>query len=177
MQAVCERCYETRGRGEVDIVRATRKSILWTAGFAGAIAVGLFVANAGFASAQDTAAPPVELTAEQDHQRVLELLHISSLRAGPDSDPASRNAANFDESKANPYPSLPNPLVLENGEKVTTVRMWRARRRPQILEDFDREIYGRVPKQTPRVNWEVTGATRQVVGGVPAITKKPGRAR
>ena len=149
----------------------TRKSILWTAGFAGAIAVGLFVANAGFASAQDTAAPPVELTAEQDHQRVLELLHISSFRAGPDFDPASRNAANFDESKANPYPSLPNPLVLESGEKVTTARMWRARRRPQILEDFDREIYGRVPKQTPKVNWEVTGTTRQVVGGVPAITR------
>ena len=171
MQAVCGRGHEARRRGEVDIVPATRKSILWTAGFAGAIAVGLFVANASFASVQDTAAPPVELTAEQDHQRVLELLHISSFRAGPNSDPASRNAANFDESKANPYPSLPNPLVLENGEKVTTARMWRARRRRQILEDFDREIYGRVPKQTPKVNWEVTGATRQVVGGVPAITR------
>jgi hypothetical protein len=56
----------------------------------------------------------VELTAEQDHQCILNFLHISSLRAGPDSDPASPHAANFDESKANPYPALPDPLVLDD---------------------------------------------------------------
>ncbi len=40
------------------------------------------------------------------------------------------------------------------------------------MESFDREIYGRAPKQTPRVNWEVASTTREIVGGVPAITKK-----
>jgi hypothetical protein len=114
----------------------------------------------------------VELTAEQDHQRVLDLLHISLLRAGPDSDPASPHAANYDESKANPYPTLADPLVLTSGEKVTTAKAWWTKRRPEIVENFDREIYGRVPKLTPRVNWEVAGTTREIVGGVPAITKK-----
>jgi hypothetical protein len=114
----------------------------------------------------------VELTAEQDHQRVLDLLHISLLRAGPDSDPASPHAANYDESKANPYPTLPDPLVLASGEKVTAAKAWWTKRRPEIVENFDREIYGRVPKLTPRVNWEVTSTTREIVGGVPAITKK-----
>jgi hypothetical protein len=114
----------------------------------------------------------VELTAEQDHQRVLDLLHISLLRAGPDSDPASPHAANYDESKANPYPTLADPLVLTSGEKVTTAKAWWTKRRPEIVESFDREIYGRVPKLTPRVNWEVAGTTREIVGGVPAITKK-----
>jgi (4-O-methyl)-D-glucuronate---lignin esterase len=114
----------------------------------------------------------VELTAEQDHQRVVGLLHISSLRAGPNADPASPNAANFDESKANPYPELPDSLVLADGKRVTTAKIWWTKRRPQIVEEFDREIYGRVPKQTPRVNWEVASTTQEVVGGVPAITKK-----
>jgi hypothetical protein len=114
----------------------------------------------------------VELSAEQDHQRVLDLLHISSLRAGPDSDSASPHAANYNESKANPYPTLPEPLVLSSGEKVTTAKAWWTRRRPEIVESFDREIYGRVPRHTPRVNWETASTTHEIVGGVPAITKK-----
>ena len=112
------------------------------------------------------------MTAEQDQRRILNLVHISSLRAGADSDPTSPHAANYDESKANPYPTLPNPLVLNDGEKVPTAKVWWMKRRPEIVESFDREIYGRVPKQTPRLNWEVASTTREIVGGVPAITKK-----
>jgi len=40
------------------------------------------------------------------------------------------------------------------------------------VEDFDREIYGRVPKKTPKVSWEVTSTTKQTNGEVPVITKK-----
>ena len=150
MQTVCERRYETSGRGEVDIIRAPRKSAAWLAGLAGAIVAGILVASVGFASTRDAAAPPVELTAEQDHQRILKLLHISSLRAGPESDPTSPHAANSDESKANPYPRLPDPLVCRDGKRVTTAKTWWASRRPQILADFDREVYGRVPERTPK---------------------------
>ena len=122
---------------------------------------------------QDTnvPAPPTHLTAEQDHQRILDLLHISSLRRGPDGDPKSPNAANFDESKVPPYPSLPDPLVLKNGQKVTTEKMWWTQRRPEIVQDFDREIYGRVPKDTPKINWQVTSTTKELIGDIPAITK------
>jgi hypothetical protein len=49
--------------------------------------------------------------------------------------------------------------------------MWWDVRRPEIVEYFDREIYGRVPKATPKVTWEVTGTTRDVKGDVPVITK------
>ncbi len=116
--------------------------------------------------------PAAHLTAEQDHQRILDLLHITSLRRGPDGDPKSPNAANFDESKVGSYPSLPDPLVLKNGKKVRTAKMWWERRRPEIVEDFDREIYGRVPKNTPKVNWEVTNTTEEKNGDVAVITKK-----
>jgi len=40
------------------------------------------------------------------------------------------------------------------------------------VEDFDREIYGRVPKVTPKVKWEVTATTRELNGDVPVVTKK-----
>jgi hypothetical protein len=58
--------------------------------------------NEGAAGRQDTGAtaPPVRLTAEQDHQRMMDLLHITSLRRGADGDPKSPNAANYDEEKA-----------------------------------------------------------------------------
>jgi hypothetical protein len=116
--------------------------------------------------------PPVQLTAEEDHQRLLDLLHISSLRRGPDGDPKSPNAANFDESKVDPKLTLPDPLVLNNGTRVTTAAMWWKERRPEIVELFDREIYGRVPENTPAVKWEVVLTANEENSGIPVVTKK-----
>jgi hypothetical protein len=44
---------------------------------------------------------------------------------------------------------------LKNGKKVTTPQMWRKQRRPEIVEDFEREVIGRVPKDVPKVSWSV----------------------
>ena len=109
---------------------------------------------------------------QEDHKRMMELLKIDSLRPGPSGNPQAKNAANTDESKANPYPKLPDPLVKKNGQKVTSAEMWWNVRRPEIVEDFDREVYGRVPKETPKVSWEVTSTTSEKNGDVPVITKK-----
>jgi hypothetical protein len=117
-----------------------------------------------------SATPPAHLTSEQDHQRLMDLLHITELRRGPNGDPKAPDAANFDESKVPPY-SLPDPLVLNDGKKVTTAAMWWQHRRPEIVEDFDREIYGRVPAVTPKVNWEVVSTTKETIADIPVITK------
>lgn len=110
---------------------------------------------------------------EQDHQRMMDQLHITSLRPGRDGmNPQSPNAANYDEAKANPYPNLPNPLVLSNGQNVGSAEMWWKRRRPEIVEDFDREVYGRVPAKTPAISWEIASTTRETNGTVEVITKK-----
>ena len=114
---------------------------------------------------------PAHLTSEQDHQRIMDLLHISSLRRGPDGDPKSPNAANVDESKVAPY-TLPDPLRLKNGKKVESAMAWWNQRRPEIVEDFDREVYGRVPKNVPGVTWEVKSTTKEMNGNVPVITKE-----
>ncbi len=108
----------------------------------------------------------------QDYKTMLAQLHIDATRPGPSGNPQAPNGANSDESKASPYTSLPDPLVLKNGKKVTDATIWWQQRRPEIVEDFDREIYGRVPKNLPRVNWEVVSTTREMNGSFAVITKK-----
>ncbi len=102
----------------------------------------------------------------------MDLLHIASLRHGPSGSPTATNPANYDESKANPYPNLPDPLLLKNGKKVITKTVWWKQRRPEIVEIFDREVYGRVPKNTPKVKWQVVSTTHETNGPFPVITKK-----
>jgi hypothetical protein len=121
----------------------------------------------------DKASPPVQLSAQEDHKRLMGLLNIKQLRPGANPrDPKSPNAVNYDEAKATPYPNLPDPLVLKSGKKVTTADIWWKERRPEIVEDFDREVYGRVPKETPKVKWEVTATDEQTVGAIAAVTKR-----
>ena len=56
---------------------------------------------------------------------MMEQLHITSLRGGADgNNPDAPNYANYDESKANPYPDLPDPLTLKDGKKVTSAKVW-----------------------------------------------------
>jgi hypothetical protein len=90
----------------------------------------------------------------QDHQLMMNMLGISGLRPGPSGNPQAPNAANTDESKASPYTSLPDPLVFRNGTKVSTARQWE-KRRLEIMEDFSREVYGRLPTNIPAVSWKV----------------------
>ena len=106
---------------------------------------------------------------KEDHQQTMSQLHIASLRPGVNARVAG--SANYDEAKANPYPDLPDALTLKNGKKVTTAKVWWDQRRPEIVEDFDREVYGRVPKSVPGVKWEVTDTAHEQVGDVPIVTK------
>src|SRR3989454_4577843 len=114
-----------------------------------------------------------EWTTQQDHQNMMDQLGIKTLRRGADGmNPHAPNFQNTDESKANPWPNLPDSLCLKNGQKVTTAEMWWKQRRPEIVEDFDREVYGRVPKSVPEVTWEVTDATGGTNSDTPVRTKR-----
>ncbi|HEY2583708.1 MAG TPA: hypothetical protein VGI43_18000 [Mucilaginibacter sp.] len=117
--------------------------------------------------------PPVNFTAEQDHQNMMDQLGIKSLRPGADGFSLTvPNAANYDEAKANPYPNLPDVLTLKNGQKVTTPAMWWNQRRPEIVEDFEREVYGRLPKNIPKVTWTVKLSEKEFIGFTPVIAKR-----
>ena len=121
--------------------------------------------------ASSSYSPVVHLTAEQDHKRIMDLLGMKTIRRGREGNSASPFAANYDESKANPDPQLPDPLLLADGKRVTTAKTWWTKRRPQIVELFDREIYGRVPSNTPKVTWTVASTEHTTVGAVAVITK------
>jgi hypothetical protein len=113
----------------------------------------------------------IQAASEKEHRREMDLLGIKTLRPGASGDNNAPNHANYDESKADLYPKLPDPLLLNNGKPVTTAKMWWTERRPQIVELFDREILGRVPADVPKVTWRVVSTTPEKNGGVDVITK------
>jgi lysophospholipase L1-like esterase len=115
---------------------------------------------------------PMNWTAVEDHKNMMDQLGIKALRPGPGGNENAPNHANYDESKANPFPNLPGVLTLKNGGKVTTAEIWWNRRRPEIVEDFEREVLGRVPKNVPKVAWSVTNTVSAMVGSRPAIWKQ-----
>lgn len=127
--------------------------------------ISFALASAPLLAADTAPLDTTKWTSANDHKNMMEQLGIQVLRPGPTSKPGATNSANYDEAKANPYPDLPDPLVLKNGRKVTTEAMWRRLRRPEIVEDFEREIIGRVPKHVPKVTWTVvSNVTDGLVG-------------
>ena len=107
-----------------------------------------------------------------NHQHMMEQLGITALRPGPSGDPNSPNAANYDESMANPCPELPDALVTKKGKQVKDADDWWNVRRPEIVEDFEREVYGRVPENTPDVTWTVKVVDKEFVRRTPVIAKQ-----
>jgi hypothetical protein len=132
---------------------------------AGAIALLAGAALAVPASAQSAA--------EQDRAEMMRQLGITALVPGPSGDESAPNHANIDEARANPYPVLPDPLTLRNGRKVADAKTWFDKRRPEILEDYAREVYGRVPANLPPVQWKVVATDHELVGfSTPVVAKK-----
>jgi lysophospholipase L1-like esterase/ribosomal protein S25 len=141
-------------------------------------------AQAASAPAAPAPANPFQMTPEErarldaltreDHADMLKQLSITKLRPGPNGRAAAgeENAANYDPAKANPYPDWPDALTLENGSKVTTADAWWQKRRPEIVEDFEREVIGRVPKDVPKVSWSVAQTVETKVGGQPVVARR-----
>ena len=111
-------------------------------------------------------------TAAEDHQNMMDQLGIKALRPGPSGNESAPNHANYDETTANPFPTLPDVLTLKSGKKVTTADMWWKQRRPEIVEDFEREVLGRIPKGVPKVTWQVTKTAEATLGGHAVIGKQ-----
>ena len=102
---------------------------------------------------------------------MMDQLGIKALRPGPSGNEKAPNHANYDESKANPYPNLPDPLTLNDGRKVTTAQMWSDKRRPEIVDMFEKYVYGRIPKDVPKVTWRVIAVDHEMIGFNRVIAK------
>lgn len=112
----------------------------------------------------------ISQSAEEDHANMMKTLGIEQLRRGADGNPNSPHAANYDESKANgKLNSLPRALVSDSGKKIKKAKQWRDIRRPEIVEHFEREIYGRVPADLPAVDWQIIDTETTEYEGIPVI--------
>jgi hypothetical protein len=111
-------------------------------------------------------------TTQQDHENIKSKLGIKALRPGPSGNESAPNHANYDNSKANPCPILPEILTLNNGKKVTTAEIWNNQRRPELIEEFEKNVYGRLPKSIPNVTWTAKIVDKEVVNRIPVIAKE-----
>jgi hypothetical protein len=143
---------------------------------------GPFAAISGFVSlcslllshgthAQSAVTSAAEAT-QQDHRGMQEQLGIRTLRPGPSGDEHAANHANYDEAQANPFPDWPDALRLNDGRIVKSPEMWRRLRRPQIVEAFEREVYGRVPAGVPEITWAVAASEAERVGPVSVMASR-----
>jgi cephalosporin-C deacetylase-like acetyl esterase len=101
-----------------------------------------------------------------DHQNMMDQLGIRQLRPGPDpNDPKT-----YDESLANQnISSLPDALRMKDGTRIASPSQWPARR-AEIVEEFEREVFGRIPNDVPKVEWRIARSSRGQSGNVPTIT-------
>lgn len=108
--------------------------------------------------------------ANADRQAMLDRLGIAKIRAGADGfNPSAPNAVNYDEAKAG-TPELPSLMRLNNGRRVNNSKDWDRRRR-EIVELFDREIYGRVPLTAPKITWNLIREEKASEAGIP-VTRR-----
>src|SRR5437867_4889706 len=156
------------------------------------VAMVVYLVSAASSIRADDRPKPMTLTAQQDRQRMLDLQKIptETIRRGPNGmNPNAPDYQNIDEAKANPWPHLPEMMVTKGRKPVDTPEVWWKVRRPEIVEYFDAEVYGRVPKDVPKVTWQAApanqgGGTTVAPGGfsgfsgrggpppVPVVTKR-----
>src|ERR1700743_1100091 len=83
-------------------------------------------------------------------------------RAAPDV--VAGIAVNYDEAKVGTY-SLVDPVKLNDGKPVRDAKTWYAKRRPEIVEMFETQQYGRVPGRPADESFEVVDKGTQALNG------------
>jgi hypothetical protein len=124
-----------------------------------------------FAQMSPQARDSINRLSSEDHALMKKQVGIEvPNRPGPSGNPNAPNAPNRLESKVNDY-ILPDPLILKSGHQVNTPKDWRQKRRPEIVEDFENEIYGQIPENIPEVTWKVIAQKDTAIGDYPIKEK------
>ena len=77
---------------------------------------------------------------------------------------------NYDEAKVGEY-QLPDPLVMSDGTPVTSARQWYSERRPELLELFTTQMYGRAPGRLDGQHYELISCDDGALSGT-AVRKE-----
>lgn len=103
---------------------------------------------------------------------MMEQLGIEALRPGASGNENDPDHANYDELLANPYPTLPDPLILDDGGRVTSADVWWQKRRPEIAAALENNVYGHIPEDVPKVTWRIAAHGNDTVGSLPVVYKR-----
>lgn len=72
--------------------------------------------------------------------------------------------ANYDEDKVPKY-TLPDPLTLEDGSRVTDAKAWQTRRRPELMTLFQQHVFGAMPPAMKIAKVEVHDEAAPAIDG------------
>lgn len=70
----------------------------------------------------------------------------------------------YDEADI-PKFTLPDPLVAADGTKIDSAQAWNEIRRPELMELFEKEIYGKAPPAPEKIAFKVTESSDDALGG------------
>ena len=139
---------------------------------AGCVAVLAFAARLSIPAQQRPTLEPKNWTAAEDHRKMMEQLGIKALRPGPSGNEQAPNHANYDETQGESVSESARRPDAEERPESDDARNSGRERRPEIVEDFEREVLGRVPQDVPKVTWTVTATDTGTIGGTPVVGKQ-----
>ncbi|MCF2447672.1 alpha/beta fold hydrolase [Dyadobacter sp. CY345] len=73
-------------------------------------------------------------------------------------------AQNYDESKVPAY-TLPEILLSNNDQKITTAKAWEDIRRPEIISLFEENVYGIMPKKYDAISFKIKRESPKAMDG------------
>ena len=77
---------------------------------------------------------------------------------------AQDSLINYDEAKIPRY-TLPDPLQLSNGKRITTSTQWMQQQRPAMLQLFADNVYGRLPGKPKGFHFVINAVDSFALGG------------
>jgi len=77
---------------------------------------------------------------------------------------AKAQAQNYDESKVPAY-TLPDVLTMADGKMIKNKASWEKKRRPEVLNLFENNVYGQMPKTYDKLTFKVTNDVPNAMDG------------
>lgn len=102
----------------------------------------------------------------EDHRQTAQLAaHAAVAMPFKVTDLGLRNKATVNDEALVPEYTLPDPLTCLNGSKVRTAKQWMKKRRPELLELFETEMYGKVPGRPADLHFKELYSDPDALGG------------
>lgn len=76
----------------------------------------------------------------------------------------SAQEVNYDEARIPEY-VLPDPMLMQSGKAVKSVKQWENRRRPELMKLFETEMFGKMPGRPDDIHYELLSEDHAALNG------------